>query len=617
MRCSFIQKRERKTMLLKAKVLWWKVVHERSRKRNAENKAITDKIRYTSDEKFESIDSDVFTDAELDDLREVAERYKKGSYPARDVISKIDAVRALYVKPKGEKIRRLEAIVDAVRAFVGPLARRWVYLEEQDGMICPYLITSVKYTPQRVETTYGERIVYPPYTTMVVNATRRGQQMSRSFTWRKEDLLPLRTIAELFHNEGIFVETDEHAKVYDAQVERYSTIVTETGAQYASTGYGLIGSRSSWSYASNLIAMERDGYSTKVVIDDDETDETDETTSSRRHRSSSTSTESSYWDNYDARQAGKRVAEKSKDEEDEEMSFSADVVDEDEDAVESQKRALPLHPYVRIFDLSKHDFLTIHTENLIDYPWDASLIDKLILPAETKDLIHILVQGTRDNSEDIIKGKMQGVLVLATGDPGTGKTLTAEIFSETIKRPLYVIPCSELGTDSNSIESNLSTILRRAQRWKAILLIDEADVYIRTRGEDIDQNAIVGVFLRVLEYYRGVLFMTSNRATAIDDAILSRMTAWVRYALPDTKALAEIWSVLAEQYAVKLKASDISALVDAMPDMSGRCVRNLLKLSKLLAVSRKAKVDAEMLKHVAQFQHLPHLSDEQVAALTR
>ena len=44
----------------------------------------------------------------------------------------------------------------------------------------------------------------------------------------------------------------------------------------------------------------------------------------------------------------------------------------------------------------------------------------------------------------------------------------------------------------------------RAQRWGAVMLIDEADVYIKRRDDDITMNAVVGVFLRVLEYFNGL-----------------------------------------------------------------------------------------------------------------
>jgi AAA+ superfamily predicted ATPase len=267
---------------------------------------------------------------------------------------------------------------------------------------------------------------------------------------------------------------------------------------------------------------------------------------------------------------------------------------------------------VRIFDLAKHDFMSIHVTYLKDYPWDETLIDKLILPSETKDLVRILVSGTRDNKEDIIRGKMQGKIVIATGEPGTGKTLTAEVFSETIQRPLYTIQCAQLGLDAETIETKLSVILKRAQRWQAILLIDEADVYIRSRGEDIEQNAIVGVFLRVLEYYRGVLFMTSNRETMIDDAIMSRASAWVRYTMPSVDELRDLWRVLSTQYDVKLAKKDIDSLVEHLPKLSGRCVRNLLRLARDLSETTKEKISEKTLRHVAQFQYLPHHTDKEL-----
>src|SRR3546814_2642760 len=52
--------------------------------------------------------------------------------------------------------------------------------------------------------------------------------------------------------------------------------------------------------------------------------------------------------------------------------------------------------------------------------------------------------------------------------------------------------------------------------------LDEADVYIRCRDNDLEHNAIVAEFLRTLEYFNGLLFMTTNRINDVDDAILSR-----------------------------------------------------------------------------------------------
>jgi AAA+ superfamily predicted ATPase len=98
------------------------------------------------------------------------------------------------------------------------------------------------------------------------------------------------------------------------------------------------------------------------------------------------------------------------------------------------------------------------------------------------------------------------------GPPGTGKTLTAEGISELLKCPLYMASAGELGTDSRFLESELQKILDICHAWGAILLLDEADVFLEKRNmHDIHRNALVSIFLRQLEYFQGILFLTTNR----------------------------------------------------------------------------------------------------------
>lgn len=70
----------------------------------------------------------------------------------------------------------------------------------------------------------------------------------------------------------------------------------------------------------------------------------------------------------------------------------------------------------------------------------------------------------------------------------------------------------ELGTDSRFLEHELQKILDICHTWGAILLLDEADVFLEKRNmQDIHRNALVSVFLRQLEYFQGILFLTTNR----------------------------------------------------------------------------------------------------------
>jgi replication-associated recombination protein RarA len=78
--------------------------------------------------------------------------------------------------------------------------------------------------------------------------------------------------------------------------------------------------------------------------------------------------------------------------------------------------------------------------------------------------------------DDVIEGKGKGIIMLLSGPPGVGKTLTAEAVAETMRVPLYMMSAGDLGTESSDVESALKNILKMTTKWKAVLLLDEADV---------------------------------------------------------------------------------------------------------------------------------------------
>lgn len=84
------------------------------------------------------------------------------------------------------------------------------------------------------------------------------------------------------------------------------------------------------------------------------------------------------------------------------------------------------------------------------------------------------------------------MVILLDGPPGVGKTLTAESVAETMKAPLYTMSGGELGTRSNDVEKRLSDILEMASMWNAILLIDEADIFMEQRApSELERNELV------------------------------------------------------------------------------------------------------------------------------
>lgn len=75
------------------------------------------------------------------------------------------------------------------------------------------------------------------------------------------------------------------------------------------------------------------------------------------------------------------------------------------------------------------------------------------------------------------------------------------------------------------LEWRLKEVLDIVYSWDAVLLLDEADVFLeRRKDNDVNRNAMVGVFLRLLEYHQGILFLTTNRVESFDDAFNSRIS---------------------------------------------------------------------------------------------
>ena len=184
-------------------------------------------------------------------------------------------------------------------------------------------------------------------------------------------------------------------------------------------------------------------------------------------------------------------------------------------------------PVVLGFAFSEKLWLEFTVSGIRDVEWNEGAYDSLVLPENHKSIVKSLVTSHKfsaaKNIDDVISGKGKGLVAVLHGPPGTGKTLTAEGIAELLKCPLYMVSAGELGTDPRVLERSLTDILDIAHAWGAVLLLDEADVFLEKRSiHDIHRNALVSIFLRLLEYFQGILFLTTNRVETFDDAFQSR-----------------------------------------------------------------------------------------------
>jgi SpoVK/Ycf46/Vps4 family AAA+-type ATPase len=246
--------------------------------------------------------------------------------------------------------------------------------------------------------------------------------------------------------------------------------------------------------------------------------------------------------------------------------------------------------YVNGFSFVTKQWGKFAVANLNHINFRSEAYDQLVLDPEKKAMVRALVEDNSSGFSDIISGKGGGCIFLLHGEPGTGKTLTAEAVSELLQRPLYSVSVGELGTDTASLEKNLRQILDVAQIWNAVILIDEADIFLEKRSTgDVMRNAMVGIFLRLLEYHQGVMFLTTNRVREFDTAFHSRISVAMRYNALTQAARESIWRNLLS--AANVVGLDPAAL--ATHDINGRQIKNTIRLAQSLARQEGVPVAAD------------------------
>lgn len=451
----------------------------------------------------------------------------------------------------------LERMVPAVALFLIQRAvRGWLFRLNVAGKPIAYLVSRLDFTPPGEEET-GRILIELKANSMARIASLTVQILER-------DILG-RSVPEIFLAKGFLKETEALLAAYDNSTGRFFDWRADYGRQFSARGTGIYAEDPTASHRSHdwarkdLVVLSSSGGQARLVNDED----------ILKDRALVQDVAGDVLGRY-LRKAGRSMRY------DEAVEKAMEALQADiPDGLFSE---LPIHAYILMFHLDLHHHLWVHVDDMQPYAYQPDLKRKLILPSEQTDLIDILTAEMDVLMDDIVEGKSGGTTVLCAGPPGVGKTLTAEVYSEIIKRPLYRVHSGQLGLSVAEMEQTLKATLTRAQRWGAVMLIDEADVYIKRRDDNITANAVVGVFLRVLEYFNGLLFLTTNRVDDIDEAVISRCIALIRYHPPGLEDRRRIWQVMTEQFGLGIESELLDRLARIFPDASGRDIKGLSKL---------------------------------------
>ncbi|KAF2997548.1 hypothetical protein E8E13_000147 [Curvularia kusanoi] len=252
------------------------------------------------------------------------------------------------------------------------------------------------------------------------------------------------------------------------------------------------------------------------------------------------------------------------------------------------------------YDLQEKEWVDLPVSTLTSVRWNKQPFEDLVLDPETKPLVQAMVtvrassiktrrqRGPRVDY-DVIAGKGNGLIMLFHGSPGTGKTLTAESVAEIAEMPLFPITCGDIGTEPDKVETYLQLAFELGQRWNCVLLLDEADVFLEERTlTDLQRNSLVSVFLRMLEYYEGILILTSNRVGAFDEAFRSRIHIAIHYEDLKPRSRKKIWSNFLSRLEGTEEGENIAEIEERLDELAnhklnGREIRNALSTARQLA----------------------------------
>ncbi|KAG5659545.1 hypothetical protein KAF25_002104 [Fusarium avenaceum] len=291
------------------------------------------------------------------------------------------------------------------------------------------------------------------------------------------------------------------------------------------------------------------------------------------------------------------------------------------------------------FNMDKKEWVNLDVHYLRDVVWNTEAFDLLVVQEETKVLIQAVVTNQLRTTEnaDLIQGKGNGLFILLHGK--TEDLVQAKLsrqkgmycplrrivsspkcsVAEVAKKPLYRVTCGDIGTKAEDVEQYLNVVLHLGKTWGCVVLLDEADVFLEQRSlVNLERNALVSVFLRVLEYYDGILILTSNRVGIFDEAFKSRIQLNLRYKNLDRGQRLQIWKNFfirlsrLEQEASKkeqnslsygVNVNEMTAKLDELADanLNGRQIRNAISTARQLS---------RYLKEPLGYKHLRAVIDE-------
>ena len=201
-----------------------------------------------------------------------------------------------------------------------------------------------------------------------------------------------------------------------------------------------------------------------------------------------------------------------------------------------------------------------------------------------------------------------GVYALFAGEPGTGKTMAADVIAGDLGLDLYKVNLATVVSKYiGETEKNLERIFNEAETSNVILFFDEADALFGKRSQVNDShdryaNLEVSYLLQRLEVYAGIVILATNYRSNVDLAFLRRLHFLIEFPFPDPKARERIWRANLPSQTPLSHDVDFAELARRFR-LAGGNIRNMTLMAAFLAAEADEPVSMKHLLHAAQREH--------------
>ncbi len=202
----------------------------------------------------------------------------------------------------------------------------------------------------------------------------------------------------------------------------------------------------------------------------------------------------------------------------------------------------------------------------------------------------------------------KGVNVLFAGQPGTGKTMAAEVLATDLGLDLYKIDLSSMVSKYiGETEKNLEKVFHEGGTSNAILFFDEADSIFGKRSEVKDShdryaNIEISYLLQRMEEYDGIVILATNLRKNLDEAFIRRLRGAIEFPMPEEPDRLEIWRRTFPPEAPLDPAADLAFLAHRFK-LSGGNIKNIVLDAAFLAAEAGTAIRMVHLVRATRREH--------------